>query len=129
MVDWDLLYDLSIKLDMKNHDEKQYRIVRNRLKSELKDIFFKKLRPMFNNTTYYSGQDLKRLGWADKDGGVTLWIDTTKENRLEHHDNILECITYDHYGNRGVLGHHNNAQLQMFLDNIDIVISKLLIKI
>ena len=125
MVNGALLDSLKEKLKTKNSEKQEYDRQRKKIVRMLNYIFFDQLPPMFNNDTYYCGEELKQLGFTDKDGGITLWIDTTKENRQDNDNNLLECITFDHYGHRGELDHLNNEQLQMFLDNIDIVLNKL----
>ena len=118
-----LLSDLKNKLKNKDSEEKQYDKERAVLRKRFEHIFFKELPPIINNDIWICDDELKILGF-DKKGGITLWIDTTKDNRKEQ-DDSLDCITYDHYGNRGRLSYHNNDELGSFLDNIDIVLKQL----
>lgn len=118
-----LLSDLKNKLKNKDSEEKQYDKERAVLRKRFEHIFFKELPPIINNDVWICDDELKILGF-DKKGGITLWIDTTKDNRKEQ-DDSLDCITYDHYGNRGRLSYHNNDELRSFLDNIDIVLKQL----
>lgn len=122
-----LLSDLKSKLKDKDNKQKQYEKERAVLRKRFEYIFFKELPPMFNNNTSYFGDECKILGWSDK-SYVSLWIDTTKENitilKREEED-ILDCIMYEHYGHKGRLSYHDNDELRLFLDNIDIVLKKL----